>query len=278
MKNNSHIVNKMQNIEIPMFNLKLEISKIAFRIFGIDIYWYALIIVFSIVSALLYCKKINGRYKIKFGTILDICIWAIPIGFICARLYYVIFNLNYFMQNPILILDIRDGGLAIYGGIIGGIITIAFYCNKHRINLLDLLDYISPAVALAQCIGRWGNFINAEAYGTETNLPWKMCIIENGIQKCVHPTFLYESICTLIIFILLSKLQKNRKFKGEILYLYLILYAFVRFWIEDIRIDSLMLYNLRISQILSMTIFILFLGIFTYSVIKNHIMSKKIKK
>ena len=102
--NNSHIVNKMQIIEIPMFNLKLEISKIAFRIFGIDIYWYALIIVFSIVSALLYCKKINGRYKIKFDTILDICIWTIPIGFVCARLYYVIFNLNYFILLIIMLL------------------------------------------------------------------------------------------------------------------------------------------------------------------------------
>ena len=268
----------MQIIEIPMFNLKLEISKIAFEIFGINIYWYALIIVFSIVSALLYCKKIDGKYGIKFVTILDLCIWVIPIGFACARLYYVIFNLNYFMQNPILIFDIRDGGLAIYGGIIGGIITIVYYCKRNRINILNLLDYIAPAVALAQSIGRWGNFVNVEAYGTETNLPWKMCIIENGIQKCVHPTFLYESISTFIIFISLSKIQKNRKIKGEILYLYLILYAFVRFWIEGIRIDSLMLYNLRISQILSIAIFILFLGIFTYAVIKNHIMSKKVKK
>lgn len=278
MINNSHIISKMQIIEIPMFNLKLEISKVAFSIFGIDIYWYALIIVVAIIGALLYYKKINGKYEIKFETILDICIWAIPIGFICARLYYVIFNLNYFMQNPILIFDIRDGGIAIYGGIIGGIITIICYCKKHKINLLDLLDYIAPAVALAQSIGRWGNFVNVEAYGIETNLPWKMCILENGIQKCVHPTFLYESISTLVIFILLSKLQKNRKFKGEIFYLYLIMYAFVRFWIEGIRTDSLMLYNLKISQILSMAIFILFLGIFTYAVIKNHIMSKKVKK
>lgn len=268
----------MQIIEIPMFNLKLEISKVAFSIFGIDVYWYALIIVFAIISALLYCKKINGMYKIKFDTILDMCIWAIPIGFVCARLYYVIFNLKYFMQNPILIFDIRDGGIAIYGGIIGGIITIICYCKKHKINLLDLLDYIAPAVALAQCIGRWGNFINVEAYGTETNLPWKMCIIENGIKKCVHPTFFYESIGTLLIFLILIKLQKNRKFKGEILYLYLILYAFVRFWIEGIRIDSLMLYNFRISQILSIAIFIIFLGFFTYAVIKTYKMSKKIKK
>lgn len=106
----------------------------------------------------------------------------------------------------------------------------------------------------------------------------KMCIIENGIKKCVHPTFLYESLCTFLIFLLLYKLQQKRKFKGEIFYLYLILYAFVRFWIEGIRIDSLMLKNFRISQILSIAIFILFLGIFTYAAIRNHIMSKKVKK
>lgn len=274
----SYIVDKMQIIEFPMFNIKLNISKIAFNIFGIDIYWYALIIVFAIISALFYCRKIDGMYKIKFETILNIYIWIIPIGVICARLYYVLFKLEYFLQNPISILNIRDGGLAIYGGIIGGIITIIFYCKKQKINLLNLLDYLAPAVALAQSIGRWGNFFNLEAYGIETNLPWRMCIIKDGIQKCVHPTFLYESICTFLIFILLCNLQKRRKFKGEILYLYLILYAFVRFWIEGIRIDSLMLYNFRISQILSIAVFILFLGIFTYAVIKNHIMSKKGKK
>ena len=233
----SYIVDKMQIIEFPMFNIKLNISKIAFNIFGIDIYWYALIIVFAIISALFYCRKIDGMYKIKFETILNICIWIIPIG-----------------------------------------VTIIFYCKKRKINLLNLLDYLAPAVALAQSIGRWGNFFNVEAYGIETNLPWRMCIIKDGIQKCVHPTFLYESICTFLIFILLCNLQKRRKFKGEILYLYLILYAFVRFWIEGIRIDSLMLYNFRISQILSIAVFILFLGIFTYAVIKNHIMSKKGKK
>ena len=268
----------MQIEEIPILNLKLKISKIAFNIFGIDIYWYALIIVVSIVSALFYCKKIKGKYGIKFETILNVCILVIPIGIICARLYYVIFNLKYFIENPMQILDIRDGGLAIYGGIIGGIVTIILYCKKHEINLFDLLDYLAPAVALAQSIGRWGNFVNIEAYGTQTSLPWRMCIIENGIKKCVHPTFLYESLYTFLIFLLLYKLQQKRKFKGEIFYLYLILYAFVRFWIEGIRIDSLMLKNFRISQILSIAIFILFLGIFTYAAIRNHIMSKKVKK
>ena len=242
----------MQIVEIPILNLKLKISKIAFNIFGIDIYWYALIIVVSIVSALFYCKKIKGKYGIKFETILNVCILVIPIGIICARLYYVIFNLKYFIENPMQILDIRDGGLAIYGGIIGGIVTIILYCKKHEINLFDLLDYLAPAVALAQSIGRWGNFVNIEAYGTQTSLPWKMCIIENEIKKCVHPTFLYESLWCLIGFIVLLLFRRRYYCKiGQTTGLYLIWYGIGRFFIEALRTDSLMLGSFKVAQIVS---------------------------
>lgn len=265
----------MQTVEFPMFNIKLNISQVGFKIFNIEIYWYAIIIVFAIIIALLYCKKINNMYNIKFDTVLNISIYVIPIGFICARLYYVIFELDYFLENPLEIFNFREGGIAIYGGIIGGIVTIIVYCKNKNINLLDLLDYMAPAIAIAQSIGRWGNFVNVEAYGLETNLPWKMGIIENGIQKYVHPTFLYESICTFLIFIILCFSQKNRKFKGEIVYIYLILYSFVRFFIEGIRIDSLMLFNYRISQLLSIAIFIVFSVIFVVKEVKSHKMSKK---
>lgn len=265
----------MQIIEIPMFNIKLNISQVAFRIFNIDIYWYAIIIVLAIIIALLYCKKMNNRYNINFETILNISIFAIPIGFIFARIYYVLFKLDYFLEYPLEILNFRNGGIAIYGGIIGGIITTIIYCKYKNINFLDLLDYVAPAIAIAQSIGRWGNFVNVEAYGIETNLPWKMGIVENEIQKFVHPAFFYESICTFIIFCILVFLQKNRKFKGEIIYIYLILYSFARFLIEGIRIDSLMLFNYRISQVLSLAIFIVFSIIFTIKEVKSHKMSKK---
>ena len=133
-------------------------------------------------------------FGIKFEDIIDLLIFLIPISIISARLYYVLFDLNYFIKNPMQIFNIRTGGLAIYGGIIGGIITCIVFCKKRKINILDLLDYLAPALALGQAIGRWGNFANIEAYGVETTLPWRMGIYEANKYVEVHPTFLYESI------------------------------------------------------------------------------------
>lgn len=231
----------MNQITFPLLNLKLNISQIAFKIFGFEIYWYAVIIVTAIIIAILVCKKNDGIHEIKFDTILDIAIYLIPISIISARIYYVLFNLSYYMQSPKSIFDLRSGGIAIYGGIIGGIITVIIYAKVKQLNFKDLLDYIAPALAIGQSIGRWGNFINVEAYGTETNLPWRMGLIEQGKYIEVHPTFLYESICTFIIFLILSKMQKNRKFKGQITATYLILYGIARAIIEYFRADSLML-------------------------------------
>ena len=134
-----------------------------------------------------------------------------------------------------------------------------------------------PTVALAQAIGRWGNYINIEAYGYETNFPLRMEIIEAGITKYVHPTFLYESICTLAIFIILSFISKKRKFTGEITYLYIILYALARSFIEGLRTDSLMLFNVRISQILSLLLFIVFTGILIYKINKQKLLSNNVE-
>lgn len=265
-------------VSFPGLGLELELNKIAFTVFNISVHWYAIIMVLAIIAAIIVCRIKNNTYGIKFENILDLLIYIIPIGFISARLYYVIFNLNYYIQNPIQIINFRNGGIAIYGGIIGGIITAYVFCKKRKINFLDLLDYISPCLALAQCIGRWGNFINIEAYGKDTNLLWRMGIIENGIYKEVHPAFLYEAISTFLIFIILMILQNKRKFRGQITYIYLILYSFARFFIENIRIDSLMLFNFRISQILSIIIFVVFCSIIIYKVRTTRKNSQKIKK
>lgn len=237
----------MQTITFPLLNLELNINKIAFEIFGVPVYWYAILIVASIAIALILSKIQDGKYGIKFEDILDLSIILIPISFICARIYYVIFNINNY-TNIIDIINIKDGGIAIYGGIIGGAITSYIFCKKRKINLLDLLDYIVPFLALGQAIGRWGNFINVEAYGINTNLPWKMGIKMGKDIQYVHPTFLYESICNLIIFIILTKISKKRKYIGQITYYYIIMYSFIRAIIENLRIDSLMLYNFRISR------------------------------
>ena len=254
------------------------ISQVAFELFGIPVYWYGVLIVFSMVLALVWCGFHSGRFGVKFDDILDMAIFVIPVAILGARLYYVIFSLQYFIHNPSEIFGIKDGGLAIYGGIIGGLITILIMCKMKKLKVLDITDYIAPVLALAQSIGRWGNYINIEAYGYETNLPIKMEIIENGVIKYVHPTFLYESICTFIIFIILSSLSRNRKFSGEITYIYIICYSFIRFIIEGLRTDSLMFFNCRISQILSLALFIVFSCILIYKKNKNKQMSKSVEK
>ena len=232
------------------------IPKIAISFMGIDIYWYAVLITLSIVIGYIWAIFRNGKFGIKFDDILDLSLFMIPIAIICARLYFVLFNLDYYASNPSEIFNFRNGGIAIYGALIGAIGTIFVFGKIKKIKIFDLLDYLAPIIPLAQAIGRWGNYINIEAYGAETNGPIKMEILENGITKFVHPTFLYESLGNLILFFILLKLSRNRKFSGQIAYFYLIGYAFIRFFVEGLRTDSLMLGNIRISQLLSVLIFI----------------------
>lgn len=252
-------------ITFPGLGLEFNISKIAISILGINIYWYAILIVFSIILSLIILKLNNKKEKVKYEDIIDLSIYLIPISFICARLYYVLFNLEYYIQNPLEIINIKSGGLAIYGGILGGALVIYIYCKIKKIDFLNILDQIAPCLALGQAIGRWGNFINQEAYGIETGNIFRMGIFENGIYKEVHPTFLYESIADFIIFIILIILGKKRQKTGERTLIYLMLYSFVRFFIEGIRIDSLMLNNIRISQILSLTLFVISCSILAYN-------------
>lgn len=246
----------INEIIFPALNLKLHISRIAFSLFGVNIYWYAILITFAMALSIFLMNKDDKKYNINFDDILLLIILTIPIAFIGARMYYVIFNINYYFSNPGKILNIRDGGLAIYGGIIAGTITIIIYCKIKKINILDVLDYVVPYVAMGQAIGRWGNFINVEAYGTETSNFIRMGIIENNIYKEVHPTFLYESIVTFFLFIFLFNIRNKRKYSGQLTYIYLAIYSIARFFIEGLRTDSLMLGNIRVSQLVSLIIFI----------------------
>lgn len=259
----------MQTINFEGLNLSLNINNVLLDINGFKIYWYAFIIIVGIIIALLLCKKDDGKYNIKFEDLLMLMLFMFPISIICARFYFVLFKLDYYIQNPLEIFDIRNGGLAIYGGIIGAILTIIIFCKKKKIKILDMLDYIAPYLALGQCIGRWGNFFNSEAHGTETTSLFRMGIVENGQYIQVHPTFLYESICTLLIFIILYTKRNKRKYPGEITYIYFFLYGIARAIIEGFRTDSLMLGNIRISQLLSIALSIVFGGILIYKKIKE---------
>ncbi|MBR0427622.1 MAG: prolipoprotein diacylglyceryl transferase [Clostridia bacterium] len=259
----------MNIVNFEGLGIYLKLNKVAISLFGIDIYWYAIFIVIAFILAILLCKKNEGKYNIKFDDVLELLLFVIPISIISARLYFILFKLDYYIQNPNEILDIRNGGLAIYGGIIGAILTIVLFCKKKNINILDMCDYIAPYLPLGQAIGRWGNFFNSEAHGIETNSLFRMGIMEKGNYIQVHPTFLYESICTFIIFVILFAKKDKRKYAGQLTYIYFFLYGIIRAFIEGLRTDSLMLGNFKISQILSIILSIVCGSILIYKRIKN---------
>ena len=244
----------MREVNFEGLGLSLKFNNILCSFNGLSIHWYAVMIVLGIVAGFVVCKINENKYKIKYEYILELSLITFPMAIIFARLYYVLFNLDYYMQNPADIIKIWNGGIAIYGAIIGSIIAIVIYCKIRKINILEMFDYIVPALAIGQCIGRWGNFFNTEAHGTETNSLLRMGIYENGKYIQVHPTFLYESICTLLIFIVLMIMTRKKKYNGQLTCIYFFMYGIARAIIESFRTDSLMIGEFRISQIISIII------------------------
>ena len=259
----------MEIINFEGLGIYLNIDPILISFNGVKIHWYAVVIVLGIAISILLARKDDGRHNIKYEDALILLLFILPISIICARIYFVAFKLDYYIQNPMEILNIRNGGLAIYGGIIGAILTIIVFCRIKKIKLLDMLDFFAPYLALGQCIGRWGNFFNGEAHGTETASLFRMGIVENGQYIQVHPTFLYESLCTLIIFIMLYLKGNKREYPGELTYIYFFLYGLARTVIEGFRTDSLMLGSLRISQVVSIVLCAVFGTILIYKKVKK---------
>lgn len=222
-------------------------NPVAFTVMGIDVKWYGILIALGFMLAIYISYKRANNFSIKPDNILDFAIILIPVSVIGARLYYVAFRWEYYQGNLQSIINIRNGGLAIHGGIIFGIIAGILVCKIKRINILDLADLVFPSLALAQSIGRWGNFFNSEAHGVPTDLP--IAVIIDG-QK-YHPTFLYESLFCFLLFWILSWMSKKRKFKGQLALLYGMLYSLERYFVEALRTDSLMLGDFRIAQLVS---------------------------
>ena len=220
----------------------------SFTLFGRTFYWYGVIIAVGFILAMLYCARHCRRCGIQPDTLYDFLIWMIPIAIIGARLYYVIFQWSDYRGHPIDALKIWEGGLAIYGGVIAGLLTGIVWCRKKKIPFGAMADVCAPGLLIGQCIGRWGNFVNGEAHGGPTTLPWGMTI--DG-QSMVHPTFLYESLWNLAGFVLLHFYSKKRRFKGEIALLYAAWYGAGRAWIEGLRTDSLYIGSIRVSQLLA---------------------------
>jgi len=224
-------------------------NPIAFNLFGINVHWYGIILSSATVIGIVLALKEADRKGIDPNLILDLVIWMVPVAIICARSYYVIFNWDFYKNNPREIIAIWHGGIAIHGAIFGGLITVYVYSKFKKLSMLQLLDILAPSLVLGQAIGRWGNFVNQEAYGYETNVPWAMYI--DGAYR--HPTFLYESIWDFMVYLTLQVFKKREEnMDGDVFFLYAILYSVGRFFIEGFRTDSLMLGNLRVAQIVSL--------------------------
>lgn len=222
-------------------------NPVAFEIFGIPVMWYGILITTGILVGTYLAIRESRRISFNEDKLIDLLIFAIPSAIIGARLYYVIFTWDFYKNDLSQILNVRGGGLAIHGAIIGAVASALIYCKIRKVNFWTVADITAPSLILGQAIGRWGNYINQEAHGGPTNLPWG--IIVNGVK--VHPTFLYESLWNFGVFIFLMWYKKKSNVKGELFLLYIALYSFARFLIEGLRTDSLMLGNFRVAQIIS---------------------------
>lgn len=236
-------------------------NRVAFNIFGFNVYYYSLCILLGVIVAYILITREGKKQGLTKEFTSDLIFYTLIIGILGARVYYCVFNLDYYLANPSEILKIYNGGLAIHGGVIAGLIFVYFYTKKKNVSFIKILDIVAPAVIIAQSFGRWGNFFNQEAHGgitTYQNLK-NMHIPEfiiNGMHiegKYYYPTFFFESIWCLIGFIILMIARRNKNLrKGFQIGFYFIWYGIGRFFIEALRTDSLMFFNLKIAQIVSL--------------------------
>ncbi len=244
----------MGAITFPNLGISVNPSRVAFNVLGKDIYWYGIIIAAGFLLAVIYAMRRAPSFGLNEDNILDMLFVAVPLAIVCARLYYCIFYWDLYRDNPIAILYVWEGGLAIYGGVIGAVIGVAIFCRVKKLPIGPLLDVGSLGLLIGQMIGRWGNFMNREAHGAVTDGFFKMGIADAaGNVTYYQPTFLYESVWNLVGFVALHFYSKRRKFDGEVFLLYLAWYGLGRAWIEGLRTDSLYLFNtgIRVSQLLA---------------------------
>ena len=247
----------------------------SFNLFGLEIYFYGVIIALGFILAALYCAKRAKEFGLSSDELYELVIWLIPTCIIGARLYYVLFKLDYFIANPDKIFALRDGGLAIYGGIIAGIIVGIIWCRAKKIRVFAVADLTAFGLLIGQSVGRWGNFINREAFGAQTEIFCRMGLTVPGFETLyVHPTFLYESLWNffgLIVLHIWSKKGK-RKYDGQVFWLYILWYGLGRAWIEGLRSDSLYIgsTDIRVSQLLAIVSAVVSLVILIINARKQH--------
>ena len=232
-----------------------------FTLFGRPIYFYGVLIGLGFLLAIVFCAKRAKRFGLKEDDVYDVAIWLIPCSILGARLYYVLFRFDYYRVHPDELLSVWNGGLAIYGGVIAGVLTVYLVCRHKKIPVPAMLDNLCYGLLIGQIIGRWGNFLNREAFGAVTDIFCRMGLTApDGTTIYVHPTFLYESLWNLgvLLFLLWFERTGRRRFDGHCVTLYFLLYGLGRFWIEGLRTDSLYIGNtgIRVSQALSLVLVI----------------------
>ena len=241
-------------------------NRVAIDLGFVQIYWYSITMLTGVIGGSVLAYFEIKRHRIDKEDFFNMVFYAIIFGLLGARLYYVLFNLNYYLSNPAEILAVWNGGMAIHGAIIGALVTMVYFCKKKKMPLLKVLDIGCVSLIIGQVIGRWGNFFNGEAHGGIVSLAFLEKIhlpkfIIDGMYingNYYHPTFLYESFFNLICFIILLFLRRSKKIKdGMLLSIYLIWYGVVRFFIEGLRTDSLMLGSIRIAQLVSISLIVI---------------------
>lgn len=259
-----------ETLSFPGLGLEFDINRVAFTVFGISIYWYGVLIAAGFLLGAVYTLRRVKTFGLDGDRFMDLILGGIVFGIICARLYYVIFSWDTYADDPISVFYVRKGGLAIYGGVIGVGIAALLVCRWRKIKRLPALDLGVGGLFIGQAIGRWGNFVNIEAFGSNTTLPWGMHSnsIEYYLQSQqahlasigvtvdpsmpVHPTFLYESVWCLLGFLFVAWYTKRRRFDGELSLFYIGWYGLGRFFIEGLRTDPLLIGTVRVSQIVAL--------------------------
>lgn len=278
----------MTYVSFPGLGIEpFHMDRIAFSLFGIDVNWYGLIITCGMILAVLYALWHAKHEGVKSDDIIDLALALIFCGVIGARLYYVIMEFDQYLVTGgtfwknvggtlYNIIAIWNGGLAIYGGIIAGFLAAMVVARAKRIPFPVIADIAGPAVMVGQIIGRWGNFVNVEAYGAETTLPWRMGVLysfNDGAsfisETFVHPTFIYESLWNLVGLILITWLYKKKKFHGQMFLTYMTWYGFGRMLIEGLRADSLYVGSIRISQLVGLVTFVVGAALLIYNLRKT---------
>ncbi len=251
----------MSTVTFPGLGLEFHLNRVAFSLFGHTIYWYGIIIAVGFLLAVLFCSKISPKFGVKPDDLFDMLLFAVPLGILGARLYYIAYDLGRSdaFRNPDGSLDfmemirIWDGGLAIYGGVIAAVLTVFVFCKVKKLKFGAMADVGAFGLLIGQAVGRWGNFVNVEVFGYETTLPWRMGVetwdAAKGamVYQEVHPTFLYESLWNLVGLGLLILIAKRwRKFDGQLFLSYVAWYGLGRAWIEGVRQDFLPFFGLKL--------------------------------